>query len=74
MGPVKEVLTLKECLVNPVKDHCRPVSASLLIPIAYFMYSTVPICQTFYLVAIQMCQNQSYPLFGSYCILVAHLR
>ena len=42
MSPVKDILSIKECCVDPFKDHCRPVSASLLDPIAYFMYGTVP--------------------------------
>ena len=42
MDPVKEVLTMKDCLVNPVEDHCRPVIAGHLDLITYFPYGIVP--------------------------------
>ena len=47
---------MKECHVDPVKGHCRPLSASYLNPIAYFVYGAIFIYQTFCIVAIQMHQ------------------
>ena len=58
MGPVKKVLSMKKCLLNPVKDHCRPVSAGLLSPIVYFMYDTST-CRAFCLVTIKMHQYKN---------------
>ena len=42
MGQVKEVLTMEDCCVGPVKAYCRPVSASHLDQITYFVNGTDP--------------------------------
>ena len=42
LGPVEVIITVKECLVNLVYNHCRPVISGYLNQTAYFPDSTVP--------------------------------
>ena len=42
MGPVKVINTVKECLVNLVYNHCKPMISGHLNQTAYFPDTTVP--------------------------------
>ena len=42
MGPVKVIITVEECLINFVYNHCRPVMSGHSNQTSYFPDSTVP--------------------------------